>query len=86
MPYDPPMRRPLIFALLLLAACGEEPENIQVKAENLSRMLEERANELTAEAENGVDSAIAPLDNEAEALLNQANEAAPAENVASNAQ
>jgi hypothetical protein len=72
------MRRPfpsavvLLLALLpLLAACESEPENIQAKAANLSRQLEQRADEISAEAENDVAAGIAPLDNEADALLNQ---------------
>ena len=84
------MRVPLLVPLILLSTCGSEPENIQAKAENLSRQLEERANEITAEAENAVATEIAPLDNEADALLNQldANTAASAaaENAAVNAQ
>ncbi|HEX8468642.1 MAG TPA: hypothetical protein VF620_12645 [Allosphingosinicella sp.] len=64
--------RPLLLApLLLLAACEPEPENFQAKAETLSRELEERANQIRAEAENGVDAQAAPLENEAEALLNR---------------
>jgi hypothetical protein len=66
------MRRPLLFApFLLLAACEPEPENIQAKAETMSRQLEERANQIRAEAENDVDAQSAPLENEAEALLNR---------------
>ncbi|HEY0131062.1 MAG TPA: hypothetical protein VGB57_06610 [Allosphingosinicella sp.] len=65
--------RPLLLAplLLLLAACEPEPENIQAKAETMSRQIEERANQLTAEAENGVEAQAAPLENEAAALLNR---------------
>jgi hypothetical protein len=58
-------------AACALAACGGEPENIQEKAENTSRMLEQRANEIEAEAANGVDAAAAPLENEANLLLAQ---------------
>ena len=65
------MRALLLAPILVLAACESEPENIQAKAENLSRQLTERANEITAEAENDVAAQIAPLDNEADALLNQ---------------
>jgi hypothetical protein len=64
--------RPLLLApLLLLAACEPEPENIQAKAETLSRDLEERANQIRAEAGNSVEAQAAPLENEADALLNQ---------------
>lgn len=66
------MRRALNLApLLLLAACEPEPENIQAKAETLSRELEERANQIRSEAENGVEAQAAPLENEANALLNR---------------
>jgi outer membrane biogenesis lipoprotein LolB len=61
----------LLAALLLLAACEDEPENIQAKAENQSRALEQRYREIEAEAENDVAAQVAPLDNEADALLNQ---------------
>ena len=62
----------LALPLLLLAACSEEPENIQAKADNVSRALEEEANRIDAEAADNAAAAAAPLDNEAEALLNQA--------------
>ena len=66
------MSRILFLAsLLALAACSGEPENIQAKAENLSRELENEANALEAESANDVDAAAAPLEKEAEALLNQ---------------
>lgn len=80
--------RPLLLApLLLLAACEPEPDNIQAKADNQSRALERRYKQIEAEAENDVAAQVAPLDNEAEALLNQidSNSAEPA-NVAANAQ
>jgi uncharacterized protein YcfL len=74
-----------VLALLALAGCSDEPENLQTKADNLSRSLETKANLLENEASNGVDAAIAPLDNEANALLAQAdNSAAPADNAAGN--
>ena len=64
--------RPILLApLILLAACEPEPENIQARAETLSRDLEERANQIRAEAENGVEAQAAPLENEADALLNR---------------
>ena len=67
------MRLPILplVPLLLLAACEPEPENIQVKADTVSRQLEERANQIRAEAENGVEGQAAPLENEADALLNR---------------
>lgn len=68
------MRAPLphlLAPLLLLAACEPEPENIQARSETMSRQLEERANQIRAEAENGVEAQAAPLENEAEALLNR---------------
>ena len=73
--------RALLLALpVLLAACQAEPENIQAKAENQSRALEQRYRELESEAGNDVAAQVAPLDNEADALLNQidSNESAPA--------
>ncbi|HEX2762774.1 MAG TPA: hypothetical protein VHM92_02855 [Allosphingosinicella sp.] len=81
------MQKILLGAFILLAACESEPENIQAKAENMSRALEAEAEAISAEAEKGVDAEVAPLDNEADALLNQigANEAAEA-NRAGNAQ
>lgn len=82
------MRALLLAPLLLLAGCEPEPENFQAKAETMSRELEERANQIRAEAENGVEAQAAPLENEADALLNRiagngsesANVAAGAEN------
>jgi hypothetical protein len=62
----------LALPLLLLAACSDEPENIQAKADNISRALEEEANRIDAEAADNAAAAAAPLDNQAEALLNQA--------------
>jgi hypothetical protein len=71
MAYERRMRALLIAPLLLLAACEPEPENVQAKAETMSRQLEERANQIRAEAENGVDAQAAPLEAEADALLNR---------------
>jgi starvation-inducible outer membrane lipoprotein len=81
------MRALLLAPLLLLAACEGEPDNIQAKADSQSRALEERYRQIEAEAENDVAAQVAPLDNEAEALLNQiaANSVEPAD-VAANAQ
>jgi hypothetical protein len=62
---------PLLAPLLLLAACEPEPENVQARSETMSRQLEERADQIRAEAENGVEAQAAPLENEADALLNQ---------------
>jgi hypothetical protein len=65
------MRALLLAPLLFLAACEPEPENIQAKADTLSRELLERANQIEAEARNGVEAQAAPLENEADALLNR---------------
>jgi NADH:ubiquinone oxidoreductase subunit B-like Fe-S oxidoreductase len=65
------MRALFLAPLILLAGCEPEPENIQAKAETLSRQLEERANQITAEAAKDADAQTAPLENEADALLNQ---------------
>ncbi|HEX8062887.1 MAG TPA: hypothetical protein VF535_06695 [Allosphingosinicella sp.] len=62
---------PLLVSLLLLPACEAEPENIQARSETVSRQLEERADQIRSEAENGVEAQSAPLENEADALLNQ---------------
>ncbi|MEO7827242.1 MAG: hypothetical protein ABIR60_08895, partial [Allosphingosinicella sp.] len=76
------MRALILAPLILLAACQPEPENVQARAETMSRQLEERADQIRAEAENGVEAEAATLDNEADALLNRisgnlaANEAA----------
>jgi hypothetical protein len=84
MSYAAQMRTLLLALPFLLAACESEPENIQARAENQSRALEERYKQLEAEAQNDVAAQVAPLDNEADALLNQiganeANAAAPAD-------
>ena len=67
-----------------LSACREpEEENVQLRAENASRALEERYREIEASTANRTTHANAPLHNAAEALLQQvANEA----NIAVNAQ
>ncbi len=65
-------------ALILLAGCHHSDEdNIQARAAKDSAQLEQRYNELQAEASNGIDSQVAPLDNESANLLNQMNGAAP---------
>ncbi|HEX8621713.1 MAG TPA: hypothetical protein VF718_07045 [Allosphingosinicella sp.] len=81
------MRRLLLALPLLLAACGPEPDNVQARADSQSKALEERYRQIEAEAGNDVAAQVAPLDNEAEALLNRigSNWAEPA-NVAANAQ
>jgi hypothetical protein len=82
------MRFPPLAALLLialLAACHrQDEENVQERAQNTSERLEQRYNELQAEAENNVDSQVAPLDNETANLLNQMNTAMPAATNAAN--
>jgi uncharacterized protein YcfL len=87
MTYGSLMRRLLLLLapLLLLAACRSEPENIQSRAENQSRALEERYRQLEAEAGNDVAARVAPLDNEADALLNQLAGNAAEGNAAANA-
>ncbi|HYE27697.1 MAG TPA: hypothetical protein VEA61_05630 [Allosphingosinicella sp.] len=76
------MRSPFLAPLLLLCACEPEPENIQAKADSQSRALEQRYKEIEAEAENDVAAQVAPLDNEADALLNQLANAADPGNAA----
>ncbi len=71
-------------AACALAACSGEPENIQEKAENTSRMLEQRANEIEAEAANSVDAGAAPLEAEANALLAVPENGAATENASGN--
>ena len=79
-----------LFAAFLivaaLAACHrQDEENVQERAQNTSERLEQRYNELDAEAQNDVDGQIAPLDNETANFLNQGNGATPADaNSASN--
>ena len=79
------MRASLFLALPLplLAACADEPENIQQKADETMGRLENRAAEISAEAANTTDEAVRALDsqtailvNQAEALANETNEAA----------
>jgi hypothetical protein len=66
------MRAFLLLALLALPACHKaEPETVQERAANASVRLEQRYNELQAEAENDSAEAAAPAENEADALLNQ---------------
>ena len=79
------MRALLLAPFLLLAACESEPDNLQAKADSQSKALEERYKQIEAEAENDVAAQVAPLDNQAEALLNRiegngidASEAGPA--------
>lgn len=73
-----------IFTLLgiaALAACTSEPENVQQKAENASTAIEQRANELEAEADNRTLNAAATLENQMKALELEGNEAVPANTV-----
>jgi uncharacterized protein YcfL len=69
--------RPLLLVLvplLVLAGChAAEPENVQARAQNASIALEEKYNQIQAEAENDSAEAAAPVENEADALLNQLN-------------
>jgi hypothetical protein len=80
-----------LFAALLLiaalAACHRaDEENVQTRAENESRQLQDRYNEIQAEAENSTDAAIAPIDNETANFLNQVNGSVAAGNTTGNAQ
>jgi hypothetical protein len=81
------MRAFLLLPLLALAACHKaEPETVEERAANASAHLEQRYNELQAEAQNDVAEQSAPAENEAEQLLNQINAATPADsNAAGNA-
>jgi hypothetical protein len=83
------MRALLLLVLLALPACRKaEPENVQERAANASVRLEQRYNQLQAEAENDVAEQAAPAENEAEQLLNQINATTPADagaNAAGNA-
>ena len=72
-----------IAALAALAGCTSEPvDNVQQRAENASGQIEQRANELEAEADNRTLNAAATLENQAKALELQGNEAAPTNTVA----
>lgn len=66
-------------ALAALAACTSEPvDNVQQRAENASGQIEQRADELEAEADNRTFNAAATLENQARALELEGNAAAPA--------
>ena len=61
-----------LAAVIALAGCEDgEIENVQAEAENQSRRLENRLVELEAEAQNRAAAVAGPLENEAEALLNE---------------
>ena len=79
------MRSLPLAALLLIAALAachrQDEENIQERAQNTSERLQQRYNEIDAEAQSDVNGQIAPIDAEAANFLNQMNAAAP---VASN--
>jgi hypothetical protein len=80
----------LFAALLLIAALAachkQDEENIQERAQNTSERLQQRYNEIDAEAQNDVAAQIAPIDAETANLLNQMNGAAPANTVVANTQ
>jgi hypothetical protein len=70
------MRAFLLVSLLLvgLAACHRADEdNIQARYLNQSDRLQQRYNELSAEADNDVAEQAAPVDAETANLLNQMN-------------
>jgi len=73
----------LLAPLFAIAACSPaEPENVQARAQNASIALEQKYNQIRSDAENDTAEAAAPVENEADALLNQldavATDAAPA--------
>ena len=80
----------LFAALLLIAALSachmQDEENIQERAQNTSERLQQRYNEIDAEAQNDVAAQIAPIDADTANLLNQMNGAAPANVAVANAQ
>jgi hypothetical protein len=83
-----PVSLALAILAVVLAACHRTPEeNVEVKAEKASRGLEDRYNQIRSEAENEADTAAAPYDNQADALLNQmaGNAASPARAAGANA-
>ena len=82
------MRYLVFAALVLLAACHRSDEdNTQARAEKDSAQLHQQYNALEAEATNGVNDQIGPIDNETANLLNQMNGSAPAlSNTTTNAQ
>jgi hypothetical protein len=82
------MRQFAAFLLIAaLAACHkQDEENIQERAQNTSERLQQRYNEIDAEAQNDVAAQIAPIDAETANLLNQMNGAAPANGTAANTQ
>jgi hypothetical protein len=80
----------LFAALLLIAALAachkQDEENIQERAQNTSERLQQRYNEIDAEAQNDVAAQIAPIDADTANLLNQMNGAAPANVAGANTQ
>jgi hypothetical protein len=87
MVYGNGMRRGLLLLLIALAGCHrQQPETVEERAANASVRLEQRYNELQAEAGNDVAGQSAPAENEAEQLLKQINATTPADsNAAANA-
>ncbi|TMJ14638.1 MAG: hypothetical protein E6G94_09160 [Alphaproteobacteria bacterium] len=78
-------RTSMLAAIAVLAACNAAPENIQDKAENTSRALENKAAVIGAEAENSVDAASETLENQAAALQQEIDGNAPATNASDDA-
>lgn len=59
-------------ALAALTACsGEEPESVEERADNLAAQIENRAAELEAAAENGVNAAVEDVGAEFPEFVNQ---------------
>jgi hypothetical protein len=76
-----------ILLIAALAACHkQDEENMQERSQNTSERLQQRYNEIDAEAQNDVAAQIAPVDADTANLLNQMNGAAPANGAVANAQ
>jgi len=72
------MRRLLLATtLVLLAACGSEPEPVANRFDRTHDEIENKAKALEADVENQVRAVEADMQSEIDALANQANLAAP---------
>lgn len=76
------MRRTALAALVLLAACRQQPEPVANRFDRTSAEILNMANELTAETDNQVRAVEADVQNQIEAIAaNQADEAIPTQNL-----